>query len=92
MVRLGKTFGNWMVDMRATNQKLRARARRIVAEVCGLDETAAAAALEAANGEVKTAIVAALAQVSPEEARSLLNNSDGVVRVALGESIKNSGG
>ncbi|RPJ50363.1 MAG: N-acetylmuramic acid 6-phosphate etherase, partial [Chloroflexi bacterium] len=42
MVRLGKTYGNWMVDLRATNQKLRSRARRIVAQVCGLDKAAAA--------------------------------------------------
>jgi N-acetylmuramic acid 6-phosphate etherase len=85
MVRLGKTFGNWMVDLRATNQKLRVRARWIVAQVCELDEAAAAAALEAANGEVKTAIVATLARISAQEARQRLAGSGGMVRAALGE-------
>lgn len=83
MVRLGKTYGNWMVDLRATNQKLRTRACRIVGQVCGLDENAAAAALEAADGEVKTAIVAGLAGVTPQQARQRLACASGVVRKAL---------
>ena len=58
MVRLGKTFGNLMVDVRATNAKLRDRARRIVADATGCRRRAtAAAALDAAGGDVKVAIV-----------------------------------
>src|SRR5437773_3132497 len=57
MVRIGKTYGNLMVDLRATNSKLRDRARRIVASLTDLDEPAAQALLERCDGEVKTAVV-----------------------------------
>jgi N-acetylmuramic acid 6-phosphate etherase len=83
MIRLGKTFGNLMVDVQPTNSKLRARARRIVAEACDLPPDDAAVLLERCDGEVKTAIVAALAAVPPEEARRRLAAAGGVVRQAL---------
>lgn len=88
MIRLGKTFSNLMVDVQPTNAKLRARARRIVAqagESAGrpISEEEAGAMLEACGGEVKTAIVALLAQVTPEEARARLAAAGGVVRGAL---------
>lgn len=83
MIRLGKTYGNLMVDVQATNAKLRARARRIVAEACGLAPDAAAALLAGCAGEVKTAIVASLAAIPPEEARRRLAAVGGVVRQAL---------
>jgi N-acetylmuramic acid 6-phosphate etherase len=83
MIRLGKTYGNLMVDVQATNAKLRARARRIVEEACGLTPDAAAALLEASGGEVKTAILAGLAGVSPDDARRRLTAVGGVVRQAL---------
>ncbi|HEY8446834.1 MAG TPA: N-acetylmuramic acid 6-phosphate etherase [Thermomicrobiales bacterium] len=86
MVRLGKTFGNLMVDLQATNSKLRARAVRIVQAATGLDHDEAAAALSLAGGEVKTAIVAVRAGVSPEEARQRLSAAGGSVRAALGEA------
>src|SRR6202044_3054878 len=57
MIRLGKTFGNLMVDLRATNAKLRSRSERMVAEVCGVDREAARPILDAAGGSVKIAIV-----------------------------------
>lgn len=85
MIRLGKTCGNLMVDVQATNTKLRERARRIVAQACNLSEEAADALLARCNGEVKTAIVVARAGVSPEEARARLRAANGVVRVALDE-------
>lgn len=85
MVLLGKTFGNLMVDMRATNSKLRNRAVRIVAEVTHRSSEEAARFLAAAQGEVKTAIVCALLDVSPAEARERLAGSGGRVRDALGE-------
>lgn len=56
MVRLGKVYGNLMVDVRATNAKLRDRAARIVATLTGLDRTASFALLERAGGVVKTAV------------------------------------
>src|SRR4029079_15834236 len=70
--RLGKTFGNLMVDVVATNEKLRARARRGGALATGVPAEEADAALEAAGGEVKVAIVALLAALAPEDARARL--------------------
>jgi N-acetylmuramic acid 6-phosphate etherase len=73
-----------MVDVQPTNVKLRQRARRIVAEATGLDLQRAGDILSACNGEVKTAIVAILAEVSPEIARTRLNERGGYVRKAIG--------
>ncbi len=84
MIRLGKTYSNLMVDVQPTNVKLRQRARRIVAEATGLDLDQATEVLSACNGEVKTAIVAVLAGISPELARLRLNESGGYVRKAIG--------
>ena len=86
MILLGKTFGNLMVDLRATNSKLRQRAIRIVCQATGLDEAAAADLLHAAGGEAKTAIVAAAAGVEPEAARARLVAASGSVRAALGKA------
>jgi N-acetylmuramic acid 6-phosphate etherase len=83
MVRLGKTYGNLMVDMRPTNAKLRRRAARIVAEATGQDEVSALEALEQCGGETRTAIVALLAGVSPPEARERLRQAGGFVRRAI---------
>jgi N-acetylmuramic acid 6-phosphate etherase len=83
MVRLGKTYGNLMVDMRPTNAKLRRRAARIVAEATGRDDTTAMEVLEQCGGEARTAIVALLARVSPQEARDRLSQAGGFVRKAI---------
>ncbi|HXG10137.1 MAG TPA: N-acetylmuramic acid 6-phosphate etherase [Gemmataceae bacterium] len=83
MVRLGKTFGNLMVDLRATNSKLRARANRIVRILTGLSIDEADALLKQCGGELKTALVVRLANVSPEEARARLQATGGQVRKAL---------
>ncbi len=83
MIRLGKTFGNLMVDVQTTNSKLRDRARYIVAQACGTSLARSTQILEACNGEVKAAIVSELAGVSPERARQLLKKSGGMVRRAL---------
>jgi len=83
MIRLGKTYTNLMVDVQPTNAKLRQRARRIVAEVTGLDLQRATEILSACNGEVKTAIVAILAGISPESARIKLHETGGYVRKAI---------
>ncbi len=83
MVRLGKTFSNLMVDVRATNTKLRARSRRIVAQACGMGEDEAGKILGVCDGEVKTAIVAVLNGVTPDVARQQLADHGGRVREAL---------
>jgi N-acetylmuramic acid 6-phosphate etherase len=83
MVRLGKTYGNLMVDVVAGNDKLRARARRTVELATGASEGEVDAALEAADGEVKVAIVSLLAGVDAPAARERLARNDGVVRRSL---------
>ena len=83
MVRLGKTYGNLMVDVQMTNAKLRARGGRIVAEACRISEDEALELLASCNYEVKTAIVAYLGSLSPDEARKRLAEHHGVVRKAL---------
>src|SRR6476620_7211867 len=69
MVLIGKTYGNLMVDLKATNTKLIIRSRRIVAELTGLSEPAAEQQLARCGGELKTAVVAQRRGVSAEEAR-----------------------
>jgi len=83
LVLSGKTYGNLMVDVRATNEKLRQRAVRIVEEATGLDTAAAAVALAAADGEIKPAIVAALTGITPDAARARLARNGGRVRAAV---------
>ena len=84
MIRLGKTYSNLMVDVQPTNIKLRQRARRIVGEAAGLSLEQATEILQACDGEVKTAIVAVLADVLPEVARQRLLETGGFVRKAIG--------
>lgn len=83
MILLGKTFGNLMVDVQPTNEKLRYRAARIVAMATGLAEAEAAALLDQAGSDPKVAIVMALADVDVEEAGQRLNISGGRVRQAI---------
>lgn len=80
MIRLGKTYGNLMVDLRATNAKLVDRSERIVAEVCGVDREAARALLAAADGRVKTAIVMHALGAGRDEAERALAAAGGVIR------------
>jgi len=86
MIALGKAYGPRMVDVRATSVKLRRRAVRIVRDAAGVDEEAAAAALAAAGGHAKTAIVALLAGVDAAEAVVRLDRARGHVRDALGRT------
>jgi N-acetylmuramic acid 6-phosphate etherase len=83
MILLGKTFGNLMVDVQATNQKLRQRAIAIVRQATGLEHDDAESLLSATDGEVKTAILAAWANIAPDEARQRLAAHGGVLRAAL---------
>jgi N-acetylmuramic acid 6-phosphate etherase len=80
MIRLGKTFGNLMVDLRATNDKLTDRSQRIVAEVCDVDRDTARTLLADAGGSVKLAIVMHALGVSREEAERRLDAAGGVIR------------
>ncbi|AJP03142.1 N-acetylmuramic acid 6-phosphate etherase [Streptomyces cyaneogriseus subsp. noncyanogenus] len=83
MIRLGKTYGNLMVDVRASNDKLRARSRRIVALATGAGDEEIERALAAADGEVKHAILILLAGVDGPAAARLLEDSGGHLRAAL---------
>ena len=83
MIRLGKTFGNLMVDVYATNEKLHARVRRVVREATGADPHEVEAVLSAAGGDAKVAIVSLLGRVDVETARTRLAAADGGIRAAL---------
>ncbi len=80
MIRLGKTYGNLMVDLRATNLKLKDRSERILIEVCGVTRDDARELLERADGRVKTAIVMQKLGLSREEAVRALERGGGVIR------------
>src|SRR5262249_27015143 len=89
MVQLGKTFGNLMVDLRATNSKLRARSNRIVRTLTGLQPEEADALRQYCGGEVKTALVVHRTGATPEAARQLLEQAGGrigAVRVTTSPS------
>ncbi|WP_329051412.1 N-acetylmuramic acid 6-phosphate etherase [Streptomyces violaceus] len=83
MIRLGKTYGNLMVDVRASNDKLRARSHRIVALATGAGDKEIEEALTATDGEVKNAILTLLADVDGPTAARLLEESGGHLRAAL---------
>ena len=87
MVRLGKTFGNLMVDVDPANEKLRARARRAVAVATAASERDVAAAIDAAEGDTKVAIVALLAGVDARTARSRLTSAGGLIREAVADDL-----
>lgn len=85
MIRLGKTYGNLMVDLRAWNDKLVDRSQRILMETTGLDRDGSRTVLEAAGGSVKTAIVMARRQVDREQAERLLAEHAGRLRAIVGD-------
>jgi len=86
MIRLGKTFGNLMVDLRATNEKLKDRSERIVAEVCNMERAAARELLQRAGGTVKVAIVMHYMDASKADADAALTRAGGVIRKAIGRN------
>ncbi|EAQ00544.1 hypothetical protein JNB_10234 [Janibacter sp. HTCC2649] len=83
MIRLGRTWSNLMVDVVATNAKLRGRVVRILQEASGASETDARAALEASDGQLKPALLSLLAGVPVEAAVAALGAHDDSVAVAL---------
>jgi N-acetylmuramic acid 6-phosphate etherase len=88
MIRLGKTYGNLMVDVRASNEKLRARSRRIVTLATGAGAEAVEAALAATDGEVKPAILVVLGGVDGPTAARLLADAGGHLRAALASAVR----
>jgi len=85
MVRLGKTYGNLMVDLKAWNAKLADRSERILMEAAGVSRPEAARALQAADGRVKIAIVMLRRAVSRPDAERLLDASQGRLRDIVGD-------
>ena len=85
MIRLGKTFGNLMVDLKATNNKLRDRSERILMEVCPMDRRQAYVLLREAGGSVKIAIVMHKLDLTREDAEAKLAEAGGAIRRATGE-------
>jgi len=83
MIRLGKTYGDLMVDVHATNEKLRERVRRIVRQATGASEDEADRALEEAQGSAKVAIVSLLAGIDAGAARARLDAAGGSIRSAV---------
>ncbi|MCX7736586.1 MAG: N-acetylmuramic acid 6-phosphate etherase [Candidatus Kapabacteria bacterium] len=83
MVKLGKTFGNIMVDLKITNNKLRERAKRILMEITGVSHDEAVEYLNKSQGNVKIALVMILGKVDYNKAKKILDESDGFVRVAI---------
>jgi N-acetylmuramic acid 6-phosphate etherase len=86
MIRIGKTYQNLMVDLTATNDKLKARAIRVVMQATECSADTAEAALVAAGQEVKPAILTLLLGIDAATARARLDAADGVVRAALGSN------
>ena len=85
MLRLGKAYGNLMVDLMALSDKLRDRGERVVMEACGVDRNRARTAIEQAKGNVKAAIVMVRRGVTREQAENLLREAGGVTRRAAGD-------
>ena len=89
MIRLGHVYGNLMVNVQPNNEKLTARARRIIRQATGVSPERAAELLEAAGRDVRTAIVMEKKKIARVEAERLLSQSRGRVREALGrEALK----
>jgi len=85
MIRLGKVYGNMMVDLMALSNKLKDRGERIVMECAAVDRATARAAIEQAGGSVKLAIVMAKQGVRRDEAQRVLDDAGGFVRRAVGD-------
>ena len=85
MIRMGKTYGNLMVDVRAWNEKLVDRSQRILMETTGLDRDGSRTVLRDAGGSVKTAIVMARRGVGRDEAERLLETHAGRLRPIVGD-------
>lgn len=92
MVRLGKSYRNLMVDLRATNEKLRARSERTVMLATGTDLATAQTVLAECGGWVKAAILVVMTGLSAEDAITALENKDGYLRHAIADSAPEAEG
>jgi N-acetylmuramic acid 6-phosphate etherase len=88
MVRSGKTYGNLMVDVQATNDKLKDRARRIICMATGVDYETAGKLLKSARNDVKAAIVMQRTGLTLSKALATLKQSHDSVREAVGEDVE----
>lgn len=88
MVRIGKTYGNLMVDVKTGSEKLKDRAQRIVSMVTGIDPDEAKSLLVKAKWNVKVAIVMKKAGLTPAQATARLRKSNDSIREALGEDLE----
>ncbi len=87
MIKLGKVYGNLMVDVESTNLKLKERSKRIIKEATGVDDKEAIESLEKADGSVKLAIFMILSGLDKDQAHKILKENRGYIRKAL-EAIK----
>lgn len=85
MVRLGKVYGNLMVDLQVTCEKLRDRGERIITRTLAVDRDRAASLLDAAGGHVKTALVMGKKDVGADRARELLADAEGSLTRVMGD-------
>ena len=87
MIKLGKVYGNLMVDVKVSNRKLAERATGLVMQLTGADKEQAIAMLASAENEVKTAVVMGRLQVGAKRARNLLRDADGHLRDVIGDVV-----
>lgn len=83
MVRMGKTYGNIMVDLKQTNEKLKERSKKTIMSICDVDYDMASQLLHNSGNHVKTAIVMSMLNCSTEEATQKLNASNGFIKKAV---------
>jgi N-acetylmuramic acid 6-phosphate etherase len=88
MIKIGKTYENFMIDLKATNEKLKDRAIRIVAQIAEVSHSEALATLLKCDWEIKTAIISIITQLSVEQARLELKKQGGVLRKLIYEVSK----
>lgn len=86
MIRVGKTYGNRMIDLKPLNEKLKIRSRRILREIAGVSDQTASSLLEQTHGHLKPALVMALSGVNATMAQRLLDENDGLVHKAVSSS------
>ena len=89
MIKIGKTYENFMIDLMPTNEKLKDRAIRIVAELAGVNASTALKTLLECGWSVKVAILTLKCDISREKAKELLRKHHGVLRMALADFARN---
>ena len=85
MVRIGKVYGNLMVDLQVVNEKLADRGSRIIEQLTGLDYESSRGKLTEADGSVKTAVVMTLKKCTKNEAEEMIEDKDGLLRKIIGD-------